>query len=356
MADDSSRLDLAGFRAGWCRMAGTGDAPLSAVSPVFAARLAQQVGAALAAQVLNDDGQLLSPEAVKVAAAWSRLSFASQRGCLDLLQQKGLGGVVLKGYANAYALYPQAALRVGDDLDLLVRRAELPLLLRCLADADYRLQPLRSPRGGLTSDVSFWPLVSPDGRCALDLHVEADAAPWAHAMPACDVFQRAVPLVGHGTTILAPSKTDSFLLLVSNLAKDKFGAASTRRLLDALRLLAEGDLAWSEIEALARRAKLLKPLRISLALLCALGAEADKLPVPVPKVRGLKGLLFRRVVRQWLTLDFPPMSFGEALAREWLLGASPSVAARRLCRRFASLLRPEEAAPPGWSGPILPKA
>ena len=60
---------------------------------------------------------------------------------LDILHAAGVAALPLKGPVLAAALYPDSALRPFSDLDILVRRPQVPAALQALARNGYALDP-----------------------------------------------------------------------------------------------------------------------------------------------------------------------------------------------------------------------
>ena len=68
---------------------------------------------------------------------------------VDLLGGSGMGAIVLKGGALAEAVYGNAALRPMTDLDLLIRREELPAILDLLTQEGYRVDTALDAHEGM---------------------------------------------------------------------------------------------------------------------------------------------------------------------------------------------------------------
>jgi hypothetical protein len=163
------------------------------------------------------------------------------------------------------------------------------------------------------------------------------------------VFAAASTIDRGGLKIHVPSAEHALLIAVSNLAKDKFPLADARKLIDIARLLKRsGPLDWPEIDRRARRARLAIALRTALSLGVALGAPAQTVPAlwQHPPA-SLRGRAWHRLLEAWRNFDDAPVATVQLLQREWLLSASPAVAARLTWRRLRGLVAPGRGVPTG---------
>jgi hypothetical protein len=89
------------------------------------------------------------------------------------LRAEGVAALALKGPMVAARLYPDPALRPFSDIDVLVRRADVPAALRALAQLGYKLDRrlARLPVGTLLALSTEVLVRGPEG-VALDLHWE----------------------------------------------------------------------------------------------------------------------------------------------------------------------------------------
>ena len=312
-----------------------------------AERLARRVSPAWVAS-------LLRPLTVELAAApkarlVARLTHAAQGEAVRLMAEAGLEPVVLKGFANAHALYDDPAARIAGDLDVLLRRDRMAAVIELFGKRGYGFAADGRRRWGFVSDASFVPFFSPDGVCNIDLHVEADSWPLHVGLPADDVRTAARRVAYAHGTFMAPAPEHALLIAVSNIAKDRFSAPTVSKAIDLSRLLAgrQGDLDWAEIEARGTRAALMPALRATLALLVELGLPPALVPPGLSqRPSGLAGQVFARVLADWLALFPRDCSAATLLVREALLAREPSTVAALNLRRLRGLLRRGDGIPP----------
>lgn len=254
--------------------------------------------------------------------------------------------VALKGFAAAFLYYPAPAARLIGDLDLLVRERDLPRLVRALQEKGFRFGPADPKAWGFLSDASFVPFHTADGDCNVDLHVKPDSFPLSASLSTDEVFAQARQIMAADRPVHVPSAVHMALILVSNLAKDKFAPNGLRKLLDFARLLRhEHDFPWGELIGQAERARLGKALETTCALLRGLGTPAELMP---ERLGRKSPALIAGVLRDWCAQLEPGLL--RRLQREWLLAAEPGVALRLAGRRLAGLIRPRSGIPAGLDG------
>ncbi|MEO8560205.1 MAG: nucleotidyltransferase family protein [Rhodospirillales bacterium] len=299
----------------------------------------------LVAAALGDDDAMSA--SATAAQGYARYVLSRQIEVLRWLGEISVPLVVLKGLAAALCDWDDPAQRIVGDLDLLVRRRDLPRIVDALSARNYRFGSAVTPRWGFMSDASFVPFYSTDRVCNVDLHVEPDSYPLHRGLDADAVFAAASEIVRHGVTLQVPSAEHAVLIAVSNLAKDKFPVGDARKLLDIARVLQrKAPFDWREVENRARRAHLTVALRTALSLAVALGLD-DALVlqqwrrIPSPPRRGA----WRRLLSDWAQFDPAPPGLLLRLQREWMLSASPAVAARLGLRRLRGLVRPRSGLP-----------
>ncbi|MDF1733985.1 MAG: nucleotidyltransferase family protein [Minwuia sp.] len=328
----------------WRRIAGT--APrvegVSGPHPGLVMALADRVTAATVAAVLPDAG--LPQATVRQSQLLNRFRHVAGRRWYAAIVDAGFPALAMKGLASGAWLYAAPQDRGVSDADLLVRRQDLGSVIDLLGGQGFAFaeQPTRS-RWGFVSEASFQPLLSPDGAVNIDLHVAGDAAPFDAALPTADML--ATAQVRDGLTI--PSPTHAFMLSASHAARDLFTADAAKTVIDGLLMFQQADrIDWSEVGSRARKGRMLRPVAVFVALLGRLGADVSQAAGELP-VDRVGGRFFERIVRDHCTM-FPPSGVpgtGERLARQWLLGAAPSVALRRDARRIAGLIRPHSGLP-----------
>ncbi|MGE0151804.1 MAG: nucleotidyltransferase family protein [Reyranellaceae bacterium] len=322
----------------WRRLLGqeaTGEPPAWPGRDGWIAALSPALMADLAADIALD------AEAVQKARLYGRFQQALQLRALQWIAAAGVSCVAIKGFASAFLYYPTPASRLLGDLDLLVRPAEAAALAQALQAQGFRFGGAIQKAWGFLSDASFVPLHSADGNCNVDIHVKPDSWPLPLGLDTEAVFARARQVMAGDRLVSVPCAEHMALILVSNLAKDKFAPDGLRKLLDLARLLAsEHDFSWSDLIAVAERARMAKALETACGLLRAFGTPEALLH---PALGRRNSAALRRLVRDWSEQTQPGLL--RHLEREWLLAAEPGVAARLLARRGLGLIRARSGIP-----------
>jgi len=265
--------EIAPFRPYWQRAFGLPATIEAEVAGRMVDLLAPWLGRCLArapvADLVAEDAGVEAAE-----AAFRRLALARQAATLAALQDGGPSVLPIKGFDAAFRLYDPPWLRVLGDLDLLVGTADLGRAVGALENLGFAVE--ESPQGalGLTSDVSFHPLVSADGLVSVDLHTALDAFPLSAALDAEAVFAAAVDTPG-GRQIAAEHAA---LAALSNLAKERFGPYALRHLIDLGRLAVGAPLDWKAVDRVVRQAGLDPARTTACGALRRLGVPAESLP------------------------------------------------------------------------------
>jgi hypothetical protein len=116
---------------------------------------------------------------------------------VDELAGRGIDVLVVNGSVGAHLDYPDPALRLFGDVDLLVPPSDLAGARAALAAAGFRPAALGQPGR----------LVDASGR-QVELHTHALAGRWARHVPASELWQRpaALELGGRRLSVLAPEQ------------------------------------------------------------------------------------------------------------------------------------------------------
>jgi hypothetical protein len=356
-AEANARPDHADERAGaagWKALLAGAPDPVGADREALAAwagRMADLVSPALADHLFEPWqerwGPLLDPERAAKARLYSAFLWRRQVEAVRLLRDSGVRFVCLKGFALAHQIYARPDARIVGDVDLLLDPTDLGKAVAALSGAGFAAMPIPS-RFGFISDSSYLPIVSPDRQVALDLHVAPDAWPAGRALTVEAVFARAAPFQAGELTLLGPAAEHSFFLLVTNIAKDRFGPEGVRKVVDAAMLLrARVDLDWELVEALARSAGYAGALAAFLRLIDRLGGgiAAPQRLLGRIGVRAERELA--RVASLYLKAQVPRLGFFDKLRREFLLGPDPVSVARINLKRLMGLAHPRTGLPPG---------
>jgi len=317
-----------------------------------AERLSALVSPALAKFLLapyerHTGATLVAEDRANQSRLLNRLAAAHQARWVAEIAAADIEIVCLKGYANARLFYPDPDLRSTGDLDLLVRPADLGRLVALLEGRGFRFDTVPLPRWGFISDASFIPFVAPDGACNIDIHVRPDSYPAHRSVTTELVFDGARRVAGRDGPFCAPAPEHALALAITNAAKDKFGPFAALKLIDAARLIrATPSLDWDAVEGLARRGHFLRPARVFISLLAALGFPASLLPAGLARPPiGVAGGEFARLVGAWRGLVAEAPRAGQVLRREIMLCTEPRVGLHNAWLRLRGLARPGRGVP-----------
>lgn len=294
---------------------------------------------------------LIDPATVKQSLLLNRFNCGVQRRWMQEIAGTGIPVVFLKGFAFAHSLYPDPDIRTIGDIDILVRKADLGRLLEFLTGHGFEFDVLPMPPWGFISDASFMPLMSADGDCNIDVHIQPDCYPAYRSLSADDVFEESVPQDIDGTTVDIPSVEHAMILCLTNAAKDKFGIFSVRKLADVVMMLnSDRVIDWDRVEALAAAGHFLKPARVAFALLRCLGLPTGVVPDELCRIpTGLAKGPFARLLADYATMFPETPSALRVLEREFTLCAEPGVALHNAGLRLSGLFRRRRGLPAGYS-------
>lgn len=340
MSDDA----IGPFAAYWRRAFSLDAEPAPETAAEAVARLTPVLGPCLARWPVAD---LVPPDPTEAAdAAFRRLQLVRQSETLATLRAAGIEVLAIKGF-EATRLYDPPSLRILGDLDLLVRPGDAAAAVDTLERLGFTVEP--SPQGalGVTSDVSFHPLVSPDGLVSVDLHTALDAFPLSAALSVAEVFAEARvgahPEAEAGTGAephLAPHHVA--LAALSNAAKERFAPYAWRHLVDLGRLALRERIDWPSVDRTVAAAGLAPARATALGALRLLGLPAERLPADLVPSAGARSL-----ARELGALRIVQPGWLAKAAREILWCYGPATILPLWRFRLAGLLRPRSGLPPG---------
>lgn len=326
------------FAAYWRRAVGL-ETPLDrAAAAEAAARLTPVFGPSLARSPVAD--LLPADPDADADAAFRRLLLARQTETLNAVRESGLGVLAIKGF-DAARRYQPPALRILGDLDLLVRPRDLRAAVQRLQRLGFGFEA--SPQGalGVTADISFHPLVSPDGLVSVDLHTALDAFPLSAALDAEAVF---AAVVGGDRDVLAPHH--AAIAAISNAAKERFAPYAWRHLVDLGRLALQQSVDWPAVDRVVVAAGLGPARDTAVGTLGRLGVPTARLPRSVRR----ESRSARRLAAELSALRIvPPGRLAKAM-REVAWCYAPATLVRLWRFRIAGLLRPRSGLPPEPAG------
>ena len=245
-------------------------------------------------------------------AAANTLRIRELRRVIGALEAASIPAIVLKGPALALTIYPDPALRVIGDLDLLVRREQVEQAMAALHSLGYG-PPEHEPPYSLKYLARFGrhlQLQRRDrtGTLDLEVHWTLIGELWAGAVTAIDVeglWARAVPLQGEGWRACQLSPADMLLHLALHATlMHGFTELGLRIYVDVDRLGRhhtsgkEVGAFWTQVIALARAQRLATILYTTLML------ARDLLGTPLPasvlaalRPGGVQQRLFAQALR-----------------------------------------------------------
>jgi hypothetical protein len=207
-----------------------------------------------------------APVAARLRSAWLAfgrqhlLGVAALRALLDAFEGASVPVIPLKGPALGEALYAEPGLRPFTDLDLLVRRADVPRAVELLATLGYRPLEYERPLAydlAYATAACFVPADPQPGRFPIDLHwnlVSFVAGNTPATLDAEELWPRAVVDARWGRPVLALGREDLLLYLALHLAVHHPLEGLAWQLDLALLLRRQGTgIDWDEVVARASR-------------------------------------------------------------------------------------------------------
>jgi len=214
------------------------------------------------------------------AAARNRAITVELLEVLSLLSAAGVKAAPFKGPTLAARLYGDRESRQFGDLDILVRRRDVPAAEAVLASRGYRPWQALSPEAELRclEDGKDRPFVSRDGHFAVEIHWRFTPRYYPFALDADSLWERLEMRAFEGTLVLSIPAEELLLILCVHGARHRW--SSLKWVCDVAFLLSvERELDWPE---LLRQARCLRVERILLTGLCLAGVLLDaELPANV---------------------------------------------------------------------------
>jgi hypothetical protein len=212
---------------------------------------------------------------------------------VDALQAEGLRPLLLKGYALALRLYPEAPFsRPSSDVDVLVAYGELERARAVLVQLGLQHE-VNVGFGDQFVEHHHFTYAGAAGTVELHFRLFRGLGGVVFEEPA--LWARARAQVVEGRTVLTLGVEDEFLYLATHAANHGFARASW--LVDLSRFIdAEPQLDWGQVSAEARRLGLVVPVGVALWLLQSMLHQPlpDSVTVRFPLGR-LRAALVRRL-------------------------------------------------------------
>jgi hypothetical protein len=227
------------------------------------------------------------------------LLLARAEQALDLLAAAGITPIALKGLDFLSRIYETVDLRATDDVDLLIRRDDLPRALEALREAGWQL-PVEEKATHYIRSSHHLPLRSPGPvHVEFELHWNlAQSERYTIDVPA--LFERALPLEVAGRRVLRLDDND----VVAHLLVHHFSHYFDRRLkwlVDLQRLEERGEIDWTIVAKRVESWDGSAAAGISLAHLRKLSPEL----IPSVALEALPVALWRRALVWPLQSDHP---------------------------------------------------
>jgi Uncharacterised nucleotidyltransferase len=218
-------------------------------------------------------------QSYRVTGARNVLLLRELRHCLHALAAAGVPAIVLKGAALADAVYRNASLRPMLDLDLLVRRRDIPAARRALEELGFALDGIETHPGARAEHENELALSKPGPvPVSIDMHWSLVDSPYYQSRMAMDWFwetARTLPIAGGPALTFG---TEALLLHLSAHLILHHGGTGLLWWNDLIEVAAfeRGRVDWLELCARARHYELRLAAREVLARLAA------EWHVPVP--------------------------------------------------------------------------
>ena len=240
----------------------------------------------------------------------------------DAFEKAGVPFLVQKGMAVAYTLYPDPATRPMVDIDLYLRKKDIPTAMQCLRDRGYRMDGADFCEEMLRFGGEF--CFYRENASAIELHwglQQYERFKGIVAIEEQELWEKAVSYFISGRKFLTFSPEHQLIALAIHLGLNHRFQGALKWFLDIDRLvLTYGDtLHWEEVFETAKKWGVAK-------ILCQTLLATQKLfdtplpPLPIQK----RSFLLKRVSLQWLLLDRPLDCFRVLFriffpSREWLV-------------------------------------
>lgn len=136
----------------------------------------------------------------------NRVMFGVLADALRAFNHAGLKPVLLKGGANVMAdIYPDSAMRLLGDVDLLLPEAEAAAAAQILQSLGY--QPAPNDRVNYSEHHHLVPQCDPVSGVTIELHVQPVLRDWHGMLTAADIFAQAIPMQFQDCSVFLPSPT-----------------------------------------------------------------------------------------------------------------------------------------------------
>jgi hypothetical protein len=220
---------------------------------------------------------------------------------LEALERVKVQVLVLKGAVLAHTVYPDPALRLMCDLDLLVRQADLDRLGQVLKGLGYvhhpePPQPLNPFNTEFTGETTFRYLEN-GYSTAVDVHWNLfanDLFQRTVALDADSLWARAVPVQLGSVTALALSPEDT--LAHTCLHISLHGFAHPRGYVDIMQLVATEEIDWHLFSKRVRRCR----IRVACFFPLWQVTRTQKVQIPEDVLAELQPGLVRRHLGMWM--------------------------------------------------------
>lgn len=221
-------------------------------------------------------------EYLYTAAAHGIMAEGQLARVLGALSRASVPAVVVKGAALGM-FYPDPALRLYGDIDIMVPEAKLDVAEQALNALGY--QCFASKDWWLDHFHHLPPMASEGGKLLVELHWRLDYEEEKGRLPAEDLWERAVPWTVRDQPALRLDVVDAVLYLCRHAVVQHRAHGAFRSLYD----LAQVTRRWGEEEwtVLVRRTVeygLIRPVYLMLAL----GGEIVHVPVPAEVLSALR--------------------------------------------------------------------
>jgi hypothetical protein len=223
---------------------------------------------------------------------------------LHHFESNGIPAIPFKGPTLAACAYENLALRQFVDLDLLLRKRDLPRAAELLAGQGYRSPlPIRSDqRVSYLQSIGQLPFVKESGPVLVELHAALMPAGFSFRLEFEKLEKRLKPVDLGGKPVRTLSPADLLLVLCAHGAKHLWICLGW--ISDIARLLqSQGEMDWPQIQRQARELGVERMLHLGLFL------AADLLGAPLPQqiyagiqadgaIRALAGCVYRQLGRR----------------------------------------------------------
>lgn len=203
-------------------------------------------------------------EAYQLGAIRGSLLTAELCGLLELFASHDLPTIAYKGPALSLALYDNLLLRHFGDLDLFIRKSDLPRATELLEASGYQLALSPREQEYFLKHRYHYSFVREDGKVVVEVHWAFTRRCWPYPLGDDALFQRSGSIKFKETSIPCLSPEDNLLVLCAHGGKERW--ARLQLVTDVAELIRRHRIDWPWVLAESQRIGRERVLLLGVAL------------------------------------------------------------------------------------------